>query len=479
MEPTNLSNSSQELAERDGHDLAVLDPAISSAAVPVEVPPSSPEPRPKNFRKLLLFGLLGVAAIAAIIFVYRWWQFTATHQETDDAFVTSDIHPINARVSGTVTEVEVTDNQVVPKGATLAQLDPRDYRVALKQAQASLTAAKEQASVAQANIGVSQTNIGVSQATTGVTTANTQGQTIQAQGNIDAAVASISTAQAAVLEAQAGVPATEAQRQEVEANLTKAQLDYKRYANLYRSGAIPQQQLDAAKASYDAFLAQRTTIDEQIKQAKARVAQAQQNLSNAQSKLAATRGTMQQAKAGDRQAEVNRLQTQTSQRQTAVSQRQYKAALAAVAQAQAQVENAQLQLSYTTIAAPTNGQVGNKTVQVGQRIQPGQTLMSVVSQQPWVVANFKETQLGKMKPGQTVDIKIDAFADRIFKEKVDSRSAASGARFALLPPDNATGNFTKIVQRLPVKVVFDPNSIKGYESQISPGMSAVVTVEIP
>jgi membrane fusion protein, multidrug efflux system len=477
MEPTNASNSAQELAERDGRDLVVLEP--TSSPTHEQELFKTPQPRSKKFRKLALIALLGVGAIAAIIFGYRWWRFTATHQETDDAYITADIHPINARIAGTVIEVKVNDNQVVSKGATLARLDPRDFKVALKQAQASLASAQEQASVAQASVGVSQANIGVSQATTGVTTANAQGQTTQAQGNIDAAVASISTAQAAVLEAQAGVPATEAQRQQVEANLIKAQLDYKRYISLSRSGAIPRQQLDAAKATYDAFVAQRTAIDAQVRQAKARVAQAQQNLSNARSKLAATRGTLQQAKASNQQAEVNRRQTQTSQRQSEVSQRQYKAALAAIAQAQAQVENAQLQLSYTTIVAPTAGQVGNKTVQVGQRVQLGQTLMSVVSQQPWVVANFKETQLGKMKPGQAVEIKIDAFSNRTFQGRVDSRSPASGARFALLPPDNATGNFTKIVQRLPVKVVFDRNSLKGYESQISPGMSAVVTVEIP
>jgi membrane fusion protein, multidrug efflux system len=477
MEPINASNSAQGLAERDGHDLAVLEPI--SLPTPEQESFKTPQPRSKNIKKLVLIALLGAGAIAATIFGYRWWRFASTHQETEDAYITADIHPINARIAGTVIEVKVKDNQVVSKGATLARLDLRDFNVALKQAQASLASAQEQASVAQANIGVSQANVEVSQATTDVTTTNAQGQTTQAQGNIDAAVASISTAQAAVLEAQAGVPATEAQRQQVEANLIKAQLDYKRYISLSQSGAIPRQQLDAAKATYDAFVAQRTAVDAQIRQAKARVIQAQQNLSNTQSKLAATRGTLQQANAGNQQAEVNRRQTQTSQRQSEVSQRQYKAALAAIAQAQAQVDNAQLQLSYANIVAPTAGQVGNKTIQVGQRVQPGQTLMSVVSQRPWIVANFKETQLGKMKPGQAVEIKIDAFSNRTFHGKVDSRSPASGARFSLLPPDNATGNFTKIVQRLPVKVVFDRDSIKGYESQISPGMSAVVTVEIP
>jgi membrane fusion protein, multidrug efflux system len=314
MEPINASNSAQGLAERDGHDLAVLEPI--SLPTPEQESFKTPQPRSKNIKKLVLIALLGAGAIAATIFGYRWWRFASTHQETEDAYITADIHPINARIAGTVIEVKVKDNQVVSKGATLARLDLRDFNVALKQAQASLASAQEQASVAQANIGVSQANVEVSQATTDVTTTNAQGQTTQAQGNIDAAVASISTAQAAVLEAQAGVPATEAQRQQVEANLIKAQLDYKRYISLSQSGAIPRQQLDAAKATYDAFVAQRTAVDAQIRQAKARVIQAQQNLSNTQSKLAATRGTLQQANAGNQQAEVNRRQTQTSQRQS-------------------------------------------------------------------------------------------------------------------------------------------------------------------
>ncbi len=151
-------------------------------------------------------------------------------------------------------------------------------------------------------------------------------------------------------------------------------------------------------------------------------------------------------------------------------------ALAAIVQAQAQVKNAQLQLSYITITAPVAGLVGNKTVQIGQRVQPGQSLMSVVSSQPWIIANFKETQVSKLQPGQAVEIKIDAFPHRSFMGRVDSLGPASGARFALLPPDNATGNFTKIVQRFPVKVVFEPASLQGV--RITPGMSASVTVQI-
>jgi len=422
-----------------------------SSALPtvVEAPPYLP-PKPARLpmKKRILLGALGLLAISSSVFGYRWWQFARTHQQTNDAYITADIHPVNARVGGTVIAVIANDNQTVESEAILVKLDPRDYQVALQQAQAALKVAKQQAEVAQANIGVTSTNA--------------QGQTTQAQGEIAAATASISTAQATLSEAQAGVPVAQAQLAQVEASLAKAKLDYDRYRSLSQQGAVPQDQFDAAKASYDALVAQRNVVQEQIKQAKARVEQAKQNLSNATAKLTSTRGTLQQANATGQQAEVNR--------------RQYQAAISAIDQAQAQANNAQLQLSYTIITAPTAGIIGNKTVQVGQRVQPSQTLMAVATQQPWIVANFKETQLGKMQPGQTVEIKIDAFPDRTFTGKVDSLSPASGARFALLPPDNATGNFTKIVQRLPVKILFDASSIRGYESRLAPGMSVVVTV---
>jgi membrane fusion protein, multidrug efflux system len=411
------------------------------------LPPASRIPP----RKVLAAALLTASMIAVGIFGYRWWRFTATHQETDNAYIAGDINPINARVAGTIVAVAVQDNQVVPPGTILIKLDPSDYEVGLQQAQAALEAARSQAQVAQANIGVIATNA--------------QGQTTQAQGNIDAAAATVSASESQIIEAQAGIPAAEAQLAQVEATLVKADLDYQRYGRLVQDGAISQQQFEAAKATYDATIAQRNAAREQVRQAEAKLVQAQKNLGNSQAKLAATQGNLQQANA-------------TGQ-QTAVSRQQYKAAQAAVAQAEAQVKNAQLQLSYTVLKAPANGQIGNKTVQVGQRVQPGQTLMSLVQQQPWIIANFKETQLNKIQPGQTVEVRLDAFPGHSFVGRIDSLAPASGAKFALLPPDNATGNFTKIVQRVPVKVVFDAHSLRGYESRITAGMSAAVTVDVP
>src|SRR5262249_46832335 len=163
---------------------------------------------------------------------------------------------------------------------------------------------------------------------------------------------------------------------------------------------------------------------------------------------------------------------------TMVRQAQFTTAQAAILKAAATLEDARLQLSYTMIKAPASGRVGRKSVEVGQRLQVGQPLMAIVEDDLWVVANFKETQLEEMRPKQTVSLEIDAFPNHAFRGRVDSIAPGSGNQFALLPPDNATGNFTKVVQRIPVKISFDPATTKGYETLLTPGMSTVVTVTI-
>lgn len=413
------------------------------------VPPSTKSAQKRPVR-LLLGTLLGVGAIVGGGFGYRWWQYASTHEQTDNAAVAGHLYQISSRVAGTVSAVPVDDNEQVQPGELLVQIDPRDYQVKVQQAKAALEIAQRQAKAAQTSI----TQVG--------TTA--QAQTTEAQGKVANAIAAISTAEAAVTEAQAGVPAAEAQLAQTEATLQQAQADYNRYQSLAQEGAIPRQQLDAAKAAFNVAQAQRNAAQQGVRQARAKVAQAQQGVTQAQAQLQASRGGLQQAQATGVQTNVNRSQ--------------YEAAVGAISQAQAQLAEAQLQLSYTNIAAPAAGHIGRKTVEVGQRVQAGQPLMAVVGNQMWVVANFKETQVRKMHPGETVDIELDAFPGHTFKGQVNSLSPASGSQFALLPPDNATGNFTKIVQRIPVKITFDPNSIRGYESQITPGMSATVSVEV-
>ncbi|ACC82060.1 HlyD family secretion protein [Nostoc punctiforme] len=452
-------------------------------AVTAEAPVVTPEiekevpPKRKKPTGLILAGI-GVGAIVAGTFGYNYWQYASTHQETDNATVAGNIHQVSSRIPGTVSQVLVNDNQLVQPGQLLVKLDPRDYESKVQQAQAALENARGQAQAAQANIALT------SQTTTGKTT--------QAQGDVSGAVAAISTAQAAVQEAQAGIPAAQAevrlaeagipaaqaQVAQANANLENAQADYNRYNELYKNGAIARQQLDAAKAAFNVATAQRNAAVQGVEQAQAKLAsarvgvakaqsqlaQAQENVTNAQAKLAASKGGLQQATAGGQDTTVKRSQ--------------YEAAKAAIAQSEASLKDAQLQLSYANVTAPSAGRVGRKNVEVGNRVAVGTPLMAIVDNEYWVIANFKETQLEKMRPGEMAEIKLDAFPHHTFVGRVESLSPASGAQFALLPPDNATGNFTKVVQRIPVKVVFDQKSIQGYESRITPGMSAEVAVEV-
>ncbi|HEY9800188.1 MAG TPA: HlyD family secretion protein [Leptolyngbyaceae cyanobacterium] len=462
----------REVVETQAQNTTTTEAPIETAEEVKETPK-----KPKKPMKLILAGL-GVGVIAVGAFGYNYWQYASTHEETDNATVTGNIHQVSSRVPGTIEQVLVNDNQLVQPGQLLVKLDPRDYQVKVQQAQASLDNALRQAQAAQANIALS------SETSTGKTT--------QAQGDVSSATAAIATAQAAVEEAQAGIPAAQAevklaqagissaqaQVAQANANLEKAQADYNRYQSLYQQGAIPRQQLDTAKATYDVAVAQKSAAVQGVEQAQARLAsarvgvakaqsqlaQAQENVTNAQAKLAASQGGLQQAAA--------------SGQDTAVKRSQYEAAKAAIAQAQASLNDAQLQLSYTNITAPSAGRVGKKTAEVGNRVQAGTALMAIVDNDYWLVANFKETQLEQMQPGQPVEIKLDAFPHHTFTGKVDSISPASGAQFALLPPDNATGNFTKVVQRIPVKIIFDQKSIQGYAPRITPGMSAEVSVDV-
>jgi len=272
----------------------------------------------------------------------------------------------------------------------------------------------------------------------------------------------VQSSKAAVSAAEAGVPRAEAQLNEASATLQREETDLHRYEDLYAKQQVSKQTLDHQRASYQVAVAARAAAQEQVHQAQAQLIAAQQGVVRAESQLTDSEGRLQSAHA-------TRLETR-------VREGQFAAARAAVAQAEAALKDARLQLSYTIIKAPVSGRIGKKAVEAGQRVQVGQPLMAIVEDQPWVVANFKETQLEKMRAGQPVDVEIDTFPKHKFHGHVDSLAPGSGNEFALLPPDNATGNFTKIVQRVPVKIVLDQDGTRGYENLISPGMSSVVTV---
>ncbi len=398
-------------------------------------------------RALMIWG--GAAALALLLALgVRYLVWSAHHETTDDAYLAGHVHPISARVTDTVQQVLIDDNQHVVEGQTLVILDPNDYRVSLDHAKAALDAAGRQADTAAAAIRS--------------TSQSATAQATQAQGSIGDAEASIQVSKAAVTAAEAGVPRAEAQLNQASAMLQREESDLHRYEDLYAKQQVPRQTLDHQRASYLVTVAGRAAAQEQVREAQAQLIAAQQGVARAEAQLTKSEGGLQSA--------------QAARLETSVREGQFATAQADVSQARAALEGAELQLSYTIVKAPVSGRIGKKSVEAGQRVQTGQPLMAIIEDRLWVVANFKETQLKKIRAGQQAEIEIDTFPNHTFHGHVDSLAPGSGNEFALLPPDNATGNFTKIVQRIPVKIVLDSNSTRGYENLISPGMSSVVTV---
>lgn len=437
-------------------NVAKLTPKVAPAPVqaPVQAPRSVPSTQPGSRGKWIKRGLIGLTSVAVIALLgvngTHWFQYASSHEETDDAYVTGHLHQVSARVNGTVEKVLVDDNDHVKAGQVLVMLDGRDFQVKVDQALAALEQARRETNAAQTTVVYQD--------------ATAQGQNANAEGTISGAKATIARAEAAVRESSEGIAFAKSDLTGKQAELERAQLDYQRYDGLEKQGAISTSQRDSAKRDFLVAQSARDSAQQALRQAHERLQQAKESVSAAQAQLAQAKGQMQLANA-------SAVQTRVSQDQVATN-------VAAVARAQAALNEAKLNLSYTNVVAPTSGRVGKKTVEEGQRVEPGQPLMTIVSDDEWVVANYKETQLKRMHAGQKVEIQIDSFPDHKFEGRVLSFSPASGASFAVLPSDNATGNFTKIVQRMPVKILFDRNSIRGYEDRLAPGLSVTSHVDV-
>ena len=396
-----------------------------------------------NRRVLIGVGLLVLALLIGI----GWYELTAGRESTDDAQIDSHLTQVAARVGGTITAVAVDDNKPVEVGALLVQLDPRDYQVALDKAHAELADAEAAAQAARTSVPITSAT-----ATSGVTTA--QGGLMQAQSGVAAAGQDVAAAQARLTAAQAHL-------REAEANATKAARDVERLRGLLAKDEVSQQQFDAAAATAEA---QRATVDS----ARSQVTEAQAGIPAAESKLA-------QAHAAEQQARGELQSAETGPQRVAMTKAQASAAEARVQQARATLSQAELNLQYTSVKAPIRGIVSKKGINVGQVVQAGQPLLAIVNvDNVWITANFKETQLKGMRPGQRATVDVDAFGGREFTGKIDSIAGATGARFSLLPPENATGNFVKVVQRVPVKILLDPG--QDPEHLLRPGMSVTPTV---
>jgi len=388
-----------------------------------------------------------VAVVIVVLGASVWLWATAGRETTDDAQVDAHVTPVAARVGGTVIEVPVKENQQVEAGTVLVVIDPRDYQVALEKARAEVATAEADAAAARVNIPITST------AATG-NVSNARGGVAQAEAGID-------TAQRGIEAATARLATAQARQREAEANAARTAKDVERFKGLLAKDEIAQQQYDAAVAAADAA---RAAADS----AKAQVQEAQAGISVAQSQL-------MQARAGHTQAAAQLQTAQTAPEQVAAQRARASSADARVLQQRAALQQAELNVQYTTLKAPMKGIVSKKGVEVGQVIQPGQPLMTVIPlEEVWVTANFKETQLQSMRPGQPAVIEVDAYGGREFKAHVESLAAATGSRFSLLPPENATGNFVKVVQRVPVRIVLDEK--QDAAQLLRPGMSVTAKV---
>jgi membrane fusion protein (multidrug efflux system) len=396
--------------------------------------------RPRTRRVRLVFFAVLILAVIAAIPIYNYYS---SRESTDDAQVDGHIVPISSRIDGTILSVLINDNQVVTAGAQLVKLDPADYQVKFDQAQANVAAAESQANAAKLNVPIIEIN--------------TSSQIKTSSADVQVARAAVEASQRQLDAANARLASAKAQLVQAQANNDKAQKDLVRYKELVQKDEISQSQ-------YDAYVATAQSSSAQVETARAGVNEALHNVDVADASIA-------QAKARLNAAHVTERQSQSSApRQQANSQAQYEAATAEVKQNQAALEQAKLNLDYTVLRAPVSGLVSKKNAEPGMRVAPGQQVMAIVPlDDVWVTANFKETQLKRMRIGQEVEVKVDAYGGRRYKAHIDSIAAGSGAVFSLLPPENATGNYVKVVQRVPVKIVLEPG--QNQDRLLRPGLS--------
>jgi membrane fusion protein (multidrug efflux system) len=393
------------------------------------------------------FGLFALL-IAVAVGVF-WWLHSRNHESTDDAQVDGHIAPISPKVSGTIQQVLVNDNQHVVAGQVLVKLDPRDYQARVDQAKAALAVAESQAHAAQAGVPL--------------TRATTASGTSGAAAQVAAARAEHERARVAAQQAStSGVAAAQAQVSEAEANNRKAQADLARMRPLIVKQEISQQQ-------FDAYVAAAQVAESQLRAAREQATAAQQSATNAAA-------AEQAALARVHQAEAGLQESRAGQQQVNVTAAQAQSAAAAVEQARANLATAELNLSYTTLMAPIAGVVTEKHAEPGQTVQPGQPLFTIVPlSDVWVTANFKETQLAKVHPGQRAEVKVDMYGRKV-EGRVDSIAGATGSKLSLLPPENASGNFVKVVQRIPVRIRLDGGQPE--LERLRPGMSVEPKVRV-
>jgi membrane fusion protein, multidrug efflux system len=390
-----------------------------------------PPPRTRGRARALLTLMLVGIVLATAGFLY--WRYAQTYESTDDAQVDGHLNSISPRIAGTVTAVYFDESQFVKAGDLLAEIDPRDFQVTLSQAQAELAQKQAEIEVTNPNVPIVEES---------------------SHTNIETSQADVATAEAAVAWAERDYLAAQGRLREAEANDLKARDDVARYKALVDKDEIPRQIYDQAVAGASATAAAVDTARAAAEASQKLVDQRRAQLAQAQSRLS--------------EAGANAPQL------LAISRANVAAKKADAQVAQTRLEQARLNVSYTKVFAPVSGVISKRSVEVGNHVQAGQQLFLVAQiDDLWVTANFKETQLAHIHPGQRVSISVDAFGNRL-SGYVESMPGATGAIMSLLPPENATGNYVKVVQRLPVRIRFDKNQ-EGLD-RLRPGMSVVPKV---
>ncbi len=386
-----------------------------------------------NTRRRVIIAV--VVALLVLVAAGLWWHSTYT-EDTDDAQINGHLIQVSARVAGQVAKVYVEENQVVKAGDVIAELDPSDYKVAVENAEAALASAQANAAAANVNVPITTVNTG---------------------SNLRSADANVSGSQAGVGQAEKQLDAAHARVTQAQANYTKAQADLERYKPLVEKDVISKQQFDAAVAAADAT--------------KAAVADAR---ANEQAAVDGVKVAMER----EAQAQAGLKYAQTGPEQVVAQSARAKQAEAQVQQAQAQLDMAKLNLSYTRIVAPTAGIITRKSVEINQNVAPGQNLLMLVSLEGlWVTANFKETQLRHMSAGQAVEIEVDS-TGKTYHGKVTQIGGATGSVLSLFPPENATGNYVKVVQRVPVRIDFNDLAGEDPNHELRPGLSVEPKVRV-
>ena len=428
---------------------------------PADAPPLA-RSRPMWLRK----RVLGTAFCILLIGVgtpygMQLWQYYQTHESTDDAYVIGDIVPISARISGTVVAVHASKHQQVEGGQLLAQLDPDDFSARVAQAEASVEVARARLRHAELQVRLTQDSTSNDTVRSGAALLAAQSALREARHDTEKAAARLRTWEAAVAAAQADVD-TQA------VHVALAETDFSRVENLLSDGVVAQQQFDQAHSLLQAAKAEKRAREENLRQTR-------RELDAARSDLLLKQETVQGEEALVAEAQALLEGSQTQHQNVAIGEAEVKVAQALLQQAEADLDYARLQLQYTTLKAPVAGVIAKKNLEVGQVVQPGRPLLAMVPlQEVWVEANFKETQLQHMRPGQRATLHVDAYPDEILTGTVESLSPGTGSVFSLLPPENATGNFVKVVQRVPVKIRIEPTTSSGVT--LRPGMSVIATV---